>query len=284
MKVKFNHPPTGTSNPFWDFDPTNQRHYPQKTKGVYIYGLRLIVNGEYKFVPIVVGEGDLFKRLYKDHYLGKFKNPYSNLICSSKLKIGDRKELWNFSNFVNSHFDLQLKYHQILDYDFNTKDRFKFASKWPELIYFQDFRFYENKISPPFTIQNDIDIVNAVIELKNRFPYNNMAMEYTWKIITTLANFRKHFYFVYADVNNQEHVSINSIDQILLSESKAKLTEHIEHATKKALQTININTSAKDINRNIKIGIDLSEIENELVNVGEHTYGFPNYNKKLIIK
>jgi hypothetical protein len=283
MKVTLNHPPTGTSNPLMDFDPSNPEHYP-KTNGIYVYGLRLMVDKEYKFVPIVVGEGNLFSRLFKDHYLKKFKNPFSNLMCSTSLAIGDKKELWNFSNFICSRSVVKNVYNQMAIYDSTQSAlRYQLGPKINELIYFQDFRFYEHLIAPPATCKKDLNVVETVNELKNGLN-GNLAMEYIWKIEATLTNFKSHFYFVYADLNDDEHVNINIDDQIATSNKTMKLTERIELATKIALQKISINTSAKAVGEIVKMEIDLSLIQNELVNVGGHDYGFPDYSKQVKIE
>jgi hypothetical protein len=295
MKVIFNHPPIGKNNPLWYFDPANAAHYPNpNTNGVYIYGLRLMVNGEYKFVPTVVGEGNLLSRLYKDHYLGKFKNPLSNLTCNSNLRIGDKKELWNFSNFICTHLDLQLKYNQMLNYDTTIKNKFTLAHFWNELVYFQDFRFYEYLISHQTSVKRDLNIVEAVEDLKTKL-YGNLAMEYIWKIKATLSNFNSHFYFVYADLYDKYHIILDDPDvnskyfewdnpkKYDKSSNGKKITKVIENTVKEALNKINISTTADSSKGVLPLQIDLSLIQNELVNVGGHNYGFPDYDKVLKI-
>ncbi len=65
MRVVFHHPPTNSQNPFNDFVPSNIDHYPN-CSGIYIYGLKLVVDGVKKFVPMYVGISDnLQKRLYQ---------------------------------------------------------------------------------------------------------------------------------------------------------------------------------------------------------------------------
>jgi hypothetical protein len=68
-----------SKNPFIDFNPSNPNHYPQGA-GVYISGIRVVIDGEINFVPICVGETkDLKKRLFEDHFVGKFLKNLENL-------------------------------------------------------------------------------------------------------------------------------------------------------------------------------------------------------------
>ena len=95
MTVTFKHPPVPTLenpdvlslDPFNEFNPANELHYPTKA-GVYIYGLRVEVEGQgRKFVPLCVGEaGDLRERLFKDHY------------CTLKTNGNNHKELFYLEN------------------------------------------------------------------------------------------------------------------------------------------------------------------------------------------
>ena len=74
MRVTFQHPPvpinpkTGKLDPFKDFQPKNPAHYPHSSQnGIYIWGLKMKFGDVQKFVPIYVGIGELYKRLYDTH-------------------------------------------------------------------------------------------------------------------------------------------------------------------------------------------------------------------------
>ena len=86
-----------SQNPFVDFDPKNPNHYP-KGAGVYIYGIRVVIEGEMKFVPICVGETvNLRIRLFEDHFVGKYLKNLENLTALKPKSIKEKKELWDFS-------------------------------------------------------------------------------------------------------------------------------------------------------------------------------------------
>jgi hypothetical protein len=291
MKVKFNHPPTGTRDPLNDFDPTKQCHYP-KTNGVYIYGIRLKINKELKFVPLVVGEGNLYKRLYKDHYLGKFNSPFLS-INNIPSKIGDNKELWNFPDKNYNILDICKVYKDMEIYD-STKSslRYQLAKKLHELIYFQDFIFYQNLISQNFSSKNNLNIIDAYNHLQTGA---NLFNNYALKIKHTLDNFNSNFYYIYADLYNKNHIELDDVEvekynnwdnpKCYTKNSNGKIiTTLIEKSVKNALKKINISTTAATANKGVlNMDIIFSNVQNELVNVGGHNYGFPIYNENLII-
>ena len=121
MRVVFNHPPTGSANPFNDFRPTNPTHYPNSS-GIYIYGLKLnikighdIIN---KFVPIYIGTAkNLRDRLFvgsketKGHF--KEESYYPSLKGWSK----SLKEIFDFSFDTFSLDDIKARYKDMLEYD-----------------------------------------------------------------------------------------------------------------------------------------------------------------------
>jgi hypothetical protein len=287
MKITFQHPPTGTVNPLIDFDPTNEKHYPTKNEsGVYIYGIRAKVDSRLKFIPIVVGEGNLFKRLYNDHYLGKFANPLAIIIGDSSKKSGDAKELWDFSNTNMSIPELVNIYNDIDLYDKCLGKRGKLSLVAPlhNLIFYQDRDFFHLKhsISPlggNVNVKTEGSIDYLMYIITKGYTTNIKAIrEHASRILITLGNFRDRFYFVYASAKN--HPEFDFSDKGVL--------HSIEKRTKENLKKINIYTSAGETAGKIKgsIKIDLSGIQNELVNIGEHDFNNPNGNYKnpLILK
>jgi|688.fasta_scaffold367516_2 hypothetical protein len=277
MKVYFYHPPTKTTNPLVDFEPWNGEHYPtEKETGVYIYGIRVKIDGHLKFVPIVVGEGVLFKRLYKDHYLGKFSNPLATLLGHSTKNSGDAKELWDFSNSNLTVSELEKIYLDIDSYDkaLGKRGKLSLVAKLPNLIFFQDSNFFHLKhtLSPVekninIKIEESIDYLMDIL-VKGHITKTKDIREHVSRILLTLGNFRDRFYYVYASAKN--NLGIDFTDKgILLS---------IEKQTKDKLKKINIFTSADERVGTIMdpIGIDLSQIQNELVNIGEHDFNNSN--------
>jgi len=264
--IKLKHPPLIDSNgvlsknPFFDFDPQNSLHYP-KGSGIYIYGIKVEVDGEMKFVPICVGESkDLKKRLYNDHYIGKFKNPSDILNNGQQLKLGDNKELWDFSKKKYSIKHIQLVYNQMYNYN-STKSvlRYNLLRLLSELIYFQDFRFYENLFNPPANVKNDLNIVDTVIEIQKRYN-NQVAKVYVSKIKAALDNFTNNFYFVYANTVDNEDINLSS------QEARLNIEVKLNQAL---IDQFDIYTTADNrrTGRDFPIQFDLSLISNQLVNL-----------------
>lgn len=281
MTVTFFHPPTGTTNPLIDFEPWNEDHYPAKNEtGVYIYGIRANVDGHLKFIPIVVGEGKLLKRLHNDHYLGKFATPLAILSGYSTKESGDAKELWDFSNSNMTVSELEKIYQDIDAYDkaLGKKGKLSLVAKLPNLIFFQDrnffhFRHSSSMIAGNVNIPTDKSIDYLMDMLVKSYTSNIEAIrEHASRILLTLGNFRDRFYYVYASAKNNPEIDFT--DKGVL--------RSIEKQTKDKLKKINLHTSASAFSGKFKnpIGVDLSEIQNELVNIGKHSFNESNGNYK----
>jgi hypothetical protein len=283
MKIIFQHPPTGTKDPFKDFEPWNPRHYPEGG-GVYIYGLRTIVNGVLKFIPLVVGQSDdLQNRLHKDHYMGKFANPLAIILGNGSLHSGDPKEIWDFSNSFLTIPELVKIYKDIDSYD-NTlgkKNKVAHVALLKNLIFFQDCNFFHLKhaVNPIFkkkNIKTEQSVKYLVNMLTGGLTKNtNDIIQHISKILLSLNCFRDSFYFVYA-IKSEGINLLNMHDR-----------ESAEKATKKQLKSIKLYTTADARKgKEMPIQIDLTEIQDELVNVGSRQYNDlnGNYKNPLIIK
>jgi hypothetical protein len=270
--VVFKHPLT--NNSLVNFDPSNKNHYPQKgEKGVYIYGLRLKIDGELKFIPIVVGESDdLHRRLFTEHYKEKFDNPLSILLGIPSNASGDAKEIWDFSKRNYQLNELIAIYNDLSYYDSQLYSRNKClnVATLSHLIFFQNSDFFHlkhnaiplvNKIK--VKTENSIDVL---INLINNGGINVIDVkQHIGKILSTLVNFRDNFYFVYAK---------NDLDNAELDFNNEVIRLDIEKQTKDKLKLINIHTTAdaKSVDKTIPIKIDLSNVRNELINIGNHNY------------
>lgn len=291
MKITFHHPQKPkdavTWNPLADFDPSNEMHYPEKdVLGVYIYGIRAKVNGVLKFIPIVVGEGKLHQRLYKDHYIGKFANPLYILLGDKTKKSGDAKELWDFSNSNLSIYDLINIYNDINKYNtfLGKRGKLSMVVHLNNLIFFQNSDFFHLKhatkpLNKKINIKTEESIDYLLDILIKGYTTNVVDIrEHASRILLTLRNFREEFYYVYACAKNNPEIDF--INKGVL--------HSIEKQTKEKLQSINLHTSAGEVQGSIKdsIEIDLSEIQNQLVNIGGHEYNDANgnYINPLIIK
>lgn len=284
MKVVFKHPPTGTKNPLRHFDPSNPNHYPKKgTYGVYIYGLRLKINGVLKFIPIVVGEGDLFVRLFNDHYNKKFAIPLLNILGRSGKKSKDAKELWDFAKTHYTLPELSRIYADMKKYDSQIGKRGKLSKivHLNHLIFFQDHNFFLLKHGASTFGKKNIKIEQSIQYLINmlvsRYAANsNNIGNHISKIISTLANFRDNFYYVFACCEDND-------DKIDYNDEYIRWS--IEKQTKNKLDGIKLYTTADARKGSLvpKHKIDLRKVQNELVNVGGHKYGYPDYNSPLIM-
>ena len=252
MSIQFQHPPTGTDNPFETFNPFDFKQYPQGN-GVYIFGLRVSIGNDRKFVPLYVGQGCLRMRLIQ-HYKG--------ICCSGNSK----KELWDFSGNGYSILDISLIYEDMLDYDHinnnGARDRTSeaYMNKLKEirsLIFFQSRNYFNVKLGRPF--EPDPENVGQAQAISDFGP-----SPLTDSISRTKSKFCSDFYFVYVELDDDAKIS------------------DIEIATKKALNKIGIHTTAKAVGVYGGVSIDFSKIQSVLINIGVHIFGDP-YKNPLII-
>lgn len=282
MQVTFNHPPTE----FNGFDPKNKAHWNflNEKKGIYIHGIRLDIEGKKRFVPICVGEGNLRDRLKNYHY-GRVQ------------KDSSRKELWDFPNQRYSLSDITNRYNDISLYDFwtnrggwsrNQRTTQPFMAKLNTLnylIFFQNKNFFNHHVSGHFHHLSTSSIRNGDINfMKTTFS----ASPKVHKIQPTQDNFRDNFYFVYAEYNNEYITEIS--DNYFQKDDAGKIiynpanARNIETATKNTLSGIGIHTTAKSNGNANGIHINLSKVQNELINIGNHPYNTNGqYNQPLII-
>lgn len=283
MKVIFHHP-LKTTNPLIDFDPSISDHYPPDGEvGVYIHGIRAKVDGILKFIPIVVGEGKLYNALYERHYMGKYLTAFENLTNCKQKSISEPKEIWDFSKTKYSSKDLSNIYSDMGNYDGLPRTGRKeppFLRKIASLntlLYFQNIDFFNYKhgvTEKTRNLRSDEAVRLLAAKATNAL---NAKQKYSLEsnyinLILTLKNFTENFYFVYS-----MNPSLNTVAN----------RHAAEVATKSALKKLGINTTA-DSNRKGNITlinqIDLSNIQNDLVNLGNHAYNnHENYQRPLII-
>lgn len=297
MTITFHHPPVPNStNPLVDFQPADISHYPgNKEKGIYIYGIRAKVDGGLKFIPIVVGEGgDLRKRLYNDHYLGKFATPLARLFGDLSGVSGDAKEIWDFSKYEFTLSEIIAIYADALIYDTNPlkiSPKVAYAAKLNNLIFFQDETFFYLKhgMAQP-AAKRDIKVEESIKQLFALVPRTsyipliqlNSINQHITRILSTLINLKSNFYYLYA--SNKDENNSEGLNNILTNVPTRK---DVEFIIKDKLSLIHIYTTAdaKNSGALTKVNINLSKIQNELVNVGSHRYidtSTGEYKKPLI--
>lgn len=279
MNIEFQAPPNTTS--LANFDPANKDHYPDLSEeGIYIYGIRLRVNSELKFVPVVVGEGSLQSRLYIGHYQKKFLNPINYLAGYSVKSCGDPKEIWDFSKLDVNDMDLNGLYSDICTYNYplsKISSKTLMASRLVHLLYFQDVNFYNHRFGIiPNSGTVNLNVVQAIQYLASLHSLSSAQSihEMTTRIILTLYNFKEHFYYVYASSNDYPAL-INK-----------KTRQSIEFNIKERLKLINIYTSAKATGKIApSLLFDFSNIQDDLLCIGNHNYLNPTggYIKPLVL-
>lgn len=264
MTIQFQHP----LNCFTGFDPSDVNHYKNliNVPGIYIYGLRLNIKGQgKKFVPMYVGIAeDLKKRLYDNHF--KQEN-YSD-------KKTSKKEIFDFSKNKHSIKEIVERYRDMLVYDQVTNCggiQRPTISYLKHLIWFQDLTFYNIKLGfcncPYNTYKNDSNHLETLKQngfldkLHSLNPFLGVEA-IKLKCIETKKQFDTDFYFVYATWDNNEI-------------GKIKVTD-AELATKKALNQIGIHTTAKANGDIYPMKIDLTQISNDLINLGGHPFDYSN--------
>ena len=274
MTIKFNHPPlTGTTDPFNDFKPNESTHYPTG-KGLYIYGLRLKIDGVdgKKFVPLVVGityEQPLKKRLF-EHYS---KNSTGGASVQAKFNFSIEK--YRCQQLKELYEDME-KYDKLL----HSKDKLNKIIKMDlkNLIYLQDLNFYFQKFGNWELNENINCSDNCMVQYKGvfdrifkpLFPNNDLIDAIKDQIKKTKAKFDEDFYYVYAGFN-KVHISGENVPNNPTNLKLKHFLEELEYATKHALHKIGIYTTAGEERiATMATTIDISEIKNCLINLTDN--------------
>jgi hypothetical protein len=251
-----------------DFNPGNKEHYPSGD-GLYIYGIRARVDGALKFIPLAVGEGNLFNALYKRHYHGKFFKAYSNLKKTRRHDIKERKEMWNFSKEFYSSNELKNIYLDMCVYDQFKRNQkngsafFNQLCQLKHLLYFQNSEFFNSKYALNTPI-SDITSDQAILLLAEKSfdpTYLNVRSSlqvHYLDLYSTICNFLNNFYFVYSDDS-------------MLAQRTNRLAAEV--ATKSYLQSQGIYTTAdsnRKGNKDLEIQFDFSKVQAQIINLNAH--------------
>jgi hypothetical protein len=287
MKIAFHHPPTGTANPFKDFDPCNPSHYPD-TKGIYINGLRLTMDGAKRFVPLYVGiahKDSLKNRLFNHHYK-KFKS------CVNKDGTGN-KDLWDLSSVVGKK-DLQNLYDEMAHYDYINNYRGSKASRAKhntsqtylmELLFLKYLLFFQNRNYFQMKHGGGFFALDKHERELNHCDAINEGFDTEKKIARTKSIYTKDFYYVYCSYEEIKKQFDHNKKLLSYYPDCQSQLERIEMASKWALKTIGIHTTAKAEGEIVDMEIDLSKVQNELINMGRHPFNINEvYPQPLLIK
>jgi hypothetical protein len=282
MTITFHHPPTGTVNPLIDFEPWNEKHYPE-TKGIYINGIRLKINGIMKFVPVYVGiafDDSLRNRLFNHHYK-KYKT------CGKGVGKGN-KDIWNFSSVTDLSELLQV-YVEMYHYDNINNYNHKAVRTSEEylralltlnyLLFYQNRNYFVMKAGGAFTnlgrSERELNHCDAIGE----------GFDLDGQIQRIKAVYDTDFYFVFCPIEDILPQLEEKGNKELFANyiSMSAQLERIERATKRALNIIGIHTTAKAEGEFLDMNIDLTNIQEDLVNLGGHPYNSEGHYSKLII-
>lgn len=292
MTITFHHPPTGTANHFANFKPGNIHHYPDEA-GVYIFGLKIPVNGIVKFVPLYVGIAKNLRNRLWQHY------------CEERSGGNSKWYVFNYASIRNVK-DVGDLYGDMKTAD--SKKRYNPARFSQKLIWFNDSNFFDWKLSlskPGISgYVSDSGVLASILpngdldQISINNPLSN-ANNLKSMIENSKSLFDQGFYFAYSSLPkdvliDEDHDLFTLLDEyknsnVYMNGRKngpgKNLAERIELAAKSSLATINIYTSAKAVGQIHKMEINLEELRDELVNVGVHRYNDStgNYITTLIL-
>jgi hypothetical protein len=276
MKIKFNHPIVNGNNHLEEFNPNDISQYPEGV-GIYCFGFRKKIDGKKVFIPLYVGISENLKVRLFQHY----KEEKSN--GNSKWYVFDYTSL-------NSKIDISDLYNDMMISD--SKKGVNISRYSNKLIWFNNSSFFNFKLKVNCSkyksnsgVRSSILTNGDLDEIQLHQPLSN-ASKMKKKIIESKAIFDEDFYFIYASLD--EHVEINQDDELYdlfktYQSSKVykigskngpgkTICEKLEHLTKNKLRNINIYTVAKSHGKLINGDIDLSNIQNQLVNLDNHNY------------
>ncbi len=276
MTIKYNHPPVIGGNPFENFNPSDLSQYPEGV-GIYCYGFRKKIDGKKVFIPLYVGISENLKARLFQHY----KEEKSN--GNSKWYVFDYQSLSSKIAVSDLYNDMMIS---------DSKKGVNISRYSNKLIWFNNSSFFNFKLKVTCSkyksnsgVRSSILTNGDLDEIQLHQPLSN-ASKLKKEIIESKAIFDEDFYFIYSSLD--EHVEINQDDELYdlfktyqsskvykigLKNGPGKtICEKIEHLTKNKLRNIDIYTVAKSHGKLISGDIDLSNIQNQLINLENHNY------------
>jgi hypothetical protein len=272
MPVIFQNPPTGTLNPFTDFQPGNRHHYPNCVSGVYIWGLKMIIGGVVKFVPIYVGIAvDLGARLWT-HY------------CNNRSGGNWNWYVFEYASVANV-VDVRNLYASIQMSDTSPRKGSHRITLHPpnKLIWYNDKDFFDTKLglgppSPAFSkyyphsgvlssILDNGDL-DSIVKKDSTKKGNCDALKRSIEDAKKL--FDDNFYFLYysMDLNAKNPWIDNKKKEVV-----KQMARDIEGATKKKLAEWGIHTGSDSKKNDVgNFDIDFRCIAGDLVHVSSLPY------------
>lgn len=261
--ITFIDPITGEGAPSGElqYDPKKSLKGVPDAPGVYIWGMKVKVNGKDYFAPWCVGEGQLRTRLF-DHY--------------NRMTGSSNEELFDFSAASFSRADIQRLYHSMCVYDaivnhapkkrrgHHASVKLPRAVVVPDLIFWNDRHFIPLRFgqTPAGPSGIGCDSSFAIQQLRSiGTPYAQQAIR---RIQQCKQNFTCGFHFLYWEhpetwfLTKDAKSAFGDLKQLLASNKEndqriasarkrafKPATEAFEYATKDALKSIGIFTTAE---------------------------------------
>ena len=291
--IKFitNLPLNTENNTPWLFDKKHLDDIPDKP-GVYIVGVKIQVNGQgEKFCPLYVGIMDNLRTKIKGHW-------------DTNNKITATGELNSFKEIFDLSCDITLIYKQMKLYDEKNEGKKSHAflfNSIKNLVWFNNQHFFNNYLKLTKSNSTYSDGKGHTDSIKAGGDLDRIATKASSHLKKRICDVKEiytnKYFYVYSQLKDITQEIVKDSKNPLYSESieynkneiyklKRKngpgktISESVEHATKEALKLIGIYTTAKSNSVLYPMEIDLSDIQNDLVNL----VPIPNnYIKPLII-
>jgi hypothetical protein len=297
MEVTFKHPPVidaagkTSKNSFKEFMPGNIHYYP-KGAGVYVYGLKIEIKGKLVFIPLYVGIAQNLQSRLWQHYCEERTGGNSKWYVfdyGSITSINDIKGLYKDMRIADSKKGLNILRFSNSMIWFNHSSFFNFKTGLTNCSKYLSNSGVMASILP----NGDLDQIN------NIHP-KSVSKNLKSSIIKAKSLFDDNYYFVYSSIDTDVSLSKNhelfsiykdyQLNRHYMNKKKngagRKIAESIEKATKELLNKINIHTPTKAHGKFYDMEINLSCIQNDLINIENHCYNDKNskYLNPLIIK
>lgn len=282
MKVVFESPKRAldvNGEKIWanGFNPTIAKDFDliPNEPGVYVYGVNLLCHNDgslnHKFMPLYIGISDNLRNRLKNHYKGLTS------------KGNGKKEIFNLSHIQCNRNNIVSIYSDMQAYDNHRglhPNRFCLDS----LIWFNDSSFFAEKLKlpkgsskyiPNSGVQSSIKVGGDLDTIQRIFP-NGRVNSLKDSIVNTKSIYETQFYFFFVKLSDV-YPTISNNHSLYSKEYRWKtvgkrdngmyVAEIIEHTTKEKLKSIKIYTTAEAQRHIEKMDIDLSLVQNELINM-----------------
>jgi hypothetical protein len=259
----------------WLFDANYLKTLP-KVPGVYVYGVKVIINGVDKFMPLYVGIRNDIKSRLTYHYK------------QNGIQGNGKKELFDIAS-IHSQNDVIRIYNDMRFYDSKSglnPLRIGISS----LVWFNNPVYFDSKLKLPagtskyrpnegqqssIKIGGDLDLIgtNNSINLKQQI--QGVKKIYTDKFFYAFSTLDSIVAEILEDSNHPQFevaFNYNKKKQYTINRKNGPgkdLCELIENTLKNRFSSIGINTSAKSTGKMLPVTdkFDLSCIQNDLINL-----------------